>query len=93
LNKLICFVGVKTIWFSPFYKSPFKDLGYDISDFCSIDPHFRNFDDFKLSLDDIKISAFKTVPLFCALENSLLMFDKKKNGNKVHTIITYVLST
>ena len=44
---------MNTIWLTTFYKSSFKDLGYDIDDFCSIDPRFGNFDDFKSLVDDI----------------------------------------
>ncbi|EMY71655.1 putative oligo-1,6-glucosidase [Leptospira vanthielii serovar Holland str. Waz Holland = ATCC 700522] len=38
-------LGVETIWFSPFYKSPGEDFGYDISDYTSIDPRFGTMDD------------------------------------------------
>ncbi|MHA1369463.1 MAG: alpha-glucosidase [Promethearchaeota archaeon] len=33
-------LGVETIWFSPFYKSPQKDFGYDISDYRDISPEY-----------------------------------------------------
>ncbi len=35
-------VGFETIWFSPFFKSPQKDHGYDISDYQSIQPEYGN---------------------------------------------------
>ncbi|WP_210415829.1 alpha-glucosidase [Leptospira bouyouniensis] len=38
-------LGVETIWFSPFYKSPGEDFGYDISDYTSIDPRFGTMED------------------------------------------------
>ncbi len=28
------------MWFSPFYRSPMDDFGYDISDHCDVDPLF-----------------------------------------------------
>ncbi len=31
-------LGVTAIWILPFYKSPLKDGGYDISDFTAINP-------------------------------------------------------
>ncbi len=40
-------LGFNAIWLNPFYKSPFKDGGYDISDFFSVDPRFGTIDDFK----------------------------------------------
>ena len=33
-------LGVDAIWISPFYKSPMRDFGYDVSDYCDIDPIF-----------------------------------------------------
>ncbi|PIR47096.1 MAG: alpha-amylase [Candidatus Vogelbacteria bacterium CG10_big_fil_rev_8_21_14_0_10_45_14] len=33
-------LGVETIWLSPVYRSPMRDFGYDISDYCDIDPVF-----------------------------------------------------
>jgi hypothetical protein len=39
-------LGVGTVWLSPIYKSPMVDNGYDISDFCDIDPSFGTLDDF-----------------------------------------------
>lgn len=39
-------LGVDAIWISPFFKSPMKDFGYDISDYKAVDPLFGNMDDF-----------------------------------------------
>lgn len=38
-------LGFETIWISPFYKSPMRDFGYDISDYFSINPMFGSMDD------------------------------------------------
>lgn len=48
INKLdyIASLGVDAIWISPFFKSPMKDFGYDISDYRSIDPIFGELADF-----------------------------------------------
>ncbi len=48
INRLdyIKSLGVDAIWISPFFKSPMKDFGYDISDYRDIDPMFGNLDDF-----------------------------------------------
>jgi alpha-glucosidase len=48
INKLdyIASLGVDAIWISPFFKSPMKDFGYDISDYRDIDPIFGTLDDF-----------------------------------------------
>lgn len=38
-------LGVDAIWLSPFYKSPMRDWGYDVSDHCDVDPVFGTLDD------------------------------------------------
>jgi alpha-glucosidase len=43
-------LGVDAIWFSPFFKSPQKDAGYDVSDYKSIDPLFGTNEDFDVLL-------------------------------------------
>lgn len=40
-------LGADAIWLSPFYKSPMADFGYDISDYCDVDPNFGTLEDFK----------------------------------------------
>jgi len=44
-------LGVDAIWLSPFFKSPMKDYGYDVSDYRNVDPLFGTLDDFKKLLD------------------------------------------
>jgi alpha-glucosidase len=39
-------LGVDGIWISPFFTSPMKDFGYDVADYCGIDPSFGTFEDF-----------------------------------------------
>ena len=40
-------LGVTAIWFSPLYDSPWKDYGYDISDYRKIHPAFGTMEDFE----------------------------------------------
>ncbi len=40
-------LGVDCIWLLPFFSSPLKDDGYDISDFFSVHPHYGTIEDFK----------------------------------------------
>ena len=42
----IASLGVDAIWLSPFFKSPQADMGYDVSDYCDVDPLFGTLDDF-----------------------------------------------
>ncbi len=47
----IAALGVEGVWLSPFFKSPMKDYGYDVSDYCDVDPMFGTLDDFRVLLD------------------------------------------
>jgi alpha-glucosidase len=42
----IASLGVEGVWLSPFFKSPMKDFGYDVSDYCDVDPIFGTLADF-----------------------------------------------
>ncbi|NCP20056.1 MAG: DUF3459 domain-containing protein [Erythrobacter sp.] len=39
-------LGVDAIWISPFFTSPMKDFGYDVADYCDVDPIFGTLEDF-----------------------------------------------
>ncbi len=39
-------LGVDGIWISPFYRSPMADFGYDVADYCDVDPAFGTLEDF-----------------------------------------------
>jgi len=42
----IAALGADIVWISPFFTSPMKDFGYDVSDYCDVDPLFGNLADF-----------------------------------------------
>ena len=44
-------LGIDCIWFTPIYKSPQVDNGYDVADYYDIDPAYGTLDDFKKLLD------------------------------------------
>lgn len=43
-------LGIDAIWLSPFQRSPQKDAGYDVADYCDVDPLFGTLDDFDAML-------------------------------------------
>src|SRR3954462_5205215 len=45
-------LGVTCLWLLPFYPSPLRDDGYDISDYTSINPIYGSLDDFKRLVDE-----------------------------------------
>ena len=44
-------LGVDAVWLSPFYSSPQKDAGYDVSDYRGVDPLFGSLADFDALVD------------------------------------------
>ncbi|MET0734373.1 MAG: glycoside hydrolase family 13 protein [Microbacterium sp.] len=46
-------LGVDALWLSPFQRSPQKDAGYDVADYCDVDPLFGTLADF----DELLVSA------------------------------------
>jgi len=47
-------LGINTIWLLPFFASPQKDDGYDISDYYSINPDYGTLNDFKKFIKECK---------------------------------------
>ena len=47
----IASLGVDAVWISPFFTSPMKDFGYDVSDYCDVDPMFGTLADFDALVD------------------------------------------
>jgi alpha-glucosidase len=44
--EYVAALGVDALWISPFFKSPMHDFGYDVSDYCAVDPLFGTLGDF-----------------------------------------------
>jgi alpha-glucosidase len=41
----LAWLGVDAIWLSPIYPSPMADFGYDVADYCEVDPVFGTLED------------------------------------------------
>jgi alpha-glucosidase len=54
-------LGIKAVWIAPFYPSPMADFGYDISDYCNIDPIFGTLADFDQLLRAIHERGLKLI--------------------------------
>lgn len=57
----IASLGVDAIWISPFFKSPMKDFGYDVSDYRMVDPLFGNNRDFEELLGKAHKAGLKVI--------------------------------
>src|SRR5690606_8151717 len=48
----LAWLGVDAVWLSPFYPSPMADFGYDVADYCNVDPLFGDLDAFDALMAD-----------------------------------------
>jgi maltose alpha-D-glucosyltransferase / alpha-amylase len=44
-------LGITCVWLLPFFPSPLRDDGYDISDYLNVHPSYGTLDDFKAFVD------------------------------------------
>ena len=54
-------LGVDAIWLSPFFRSPMADFGYDVADYCDVDPQFGTLEDFDALLARAHALGLKVV--------------------------------
>ena len=54
-------LGVDCVWLNPIYKSPFKDGGYDISDYYEIDKRFGTMQDLENLIKVFKEKGIKII--------------------------------
>jgi maltose alpha-D-glucosyltransferase/alpha-amylase len=54
-------LGVTAIWLLPFYPSPLKDDGYDIADYCSINPIYGTLRDFRAFLSEAHVRGLRVI--------------------------------
>src|SRR6059058_1387485 len=54
-------LGVTTIWILPFYPSPLKDDGYDISSYTNVHPAYGTLSDFKMFLREAHRRGLRVV--------------------------------
>jgi alpha-glucosidase len=57
----IASLGVDAIWLSPFFTSPQADMGYDVSDYCDVDPMFGTLADFDAMMAEAKRLGLKVI--------------------------------
>ena len=57
-----CWLGIDAIWISPIYPSPMADFGYDVADYCAVDPLFGTLEDFDRLLAAAHARGLKVHP-------------------------------
>jgi alpha-glucosidase len=60
LDHLV-WLGVDALWISPFFRSPMKDYGYDVSDYCDVDPLFGSLADFDRLLAEAHARSLRVI--------------------------------
>jgi alpha-glucosidase len=54
-------LGIDAVWIAPFFKSPMKDFGYDVSDYNAVDPLFGTLADFDALIADAHRLGIKVI--------------------------------
>ena len=54
-------LGVDAVWISPFFTSPMKDFGYDVSDYRDVDPMFGSLGDFDALIEAAHAQGLKVM--------------------------------
>ncbi|MCF6526363.1 glycoside hydrolase family 13 protein [Streptomyces sp. JJ36] len=66
-------LGVDGVWLSPFYPSPQHDHGYDVADYCDVDPVYGDLDTFDRLVTDARRLGMRIlldiVPNHCSSEH------------------------
>lgn len=60
LDHLVA-LGVDAVWLSPIYPSPMADFGYDVADYCDVDPIFGTLGDFDALAAELKHRGLKLI--------------------------------
>jgi glycosidase len=60
LDHLV-WLGVDAVWLSPMFRSPMKDFGYDVADYCDVDPIFGTLADLDRLIADAHARGLKVL--------------------------------
>jgi alpha-glucosidase len=57
----LAWLGIDAVWLSPIYPSPMADFGYDVADYCDIDPLFGSLEDFDRLLAEARERGIRLI--------------------------------
>ena len=57
----LAWLGVDAVWISPIFPSPMADFGYDVADYCGIDPIFGTLNDFHRLVAEVHARGLKLI--------------------------------
>ena len=83
--EYIADLGVDAVWISPFFKSPQKDFGYDVSDYCDVNPEYGTLEDFDQLLARAHKLGLKVmvdiVPAHCSDQHAWFAESRQSRDN------------
>jgi oligo-1,6-glucosidase len=68
-------IGADTIWLSPIFSSPQKDMGYDIADYRSIHAPYGTVDDVQRLIDELHSNQMRILMDLVVRSKALTIFD------------------
>jgi alpha-glucosidase len=81
----LVWLGIDAIWISPIFPSPMADFGYDVADYCGIDPIFGSLDDFDRLIAEAHEKGLKVildfVPNHTSSEHPWFVESRSDRGN------------
>ena len=82
----LVWLGVDAVWISPFYPSPMHDFGYDVADYCGVDPIFGSLEVFDRLVADVHARGLKLildfVPNHTSIEHPWFRESRAGKGDK-----------
>ena len=54
-------LGATAIWLLPFYPSPLRDDGYDVSEYCDVNPIYGTLDDFRTTVEEAHARGLRVI--------------------------------
>lgn len=75
-------LGVDGVWLSPFFTSPMKDFGYDISDYRGVDPIFGSIEDFDRLVERAHLLGLRVIvdQVYCHTSDQHAWFAESRAG-------------
>jgi alpha-glucosidase len=81
----LAWLGIDALWLSPFFRSPMADFGYDVADYCDVDPLFGSLADFDILLAGAHERGLKViidwVPSHSSSEHPWFLEARASRGN------------
>ena len=78
-------LGVDAIWISPFFTSPQRDFGYDVADYCDVNPDYGTLADFDRLMDRAHALGLKViidiVPAHCSDQHEWFRTSRQSRDN------------